>query len=457
MPNLKILAINFYMAGEEAEVVPFLSNRSLADADIIIYDLVFPISPKWQQDEHDRYKLNPIESVKFNNAIVHWSQELINALSQGKTVFLYLSSPQTITLTPSGKTPNSYAVMPVAAIAQPKSGFHMLLTKSAKIFRNYWNTFQKDMQYEVQLTGDIANPLLTTKTGEHTVAAHFKVDQGNLFLLPSFSIPKLQFLLHPTLDVDKGLQVAYKWSDNGIAFGKKLLDNLIKIHKTLQKEQNVTPPPKWTLENTFKFAKEIYVQKKLDEIEKQIQSLQQEKADYEAQVAGLTDVRRLLYETGDELEDAILKALRLLGFVADKYQDEIYEFDEVFISTEGHFLGEAEGKDHDWINYEKILQLKENLEVYFHLKELEEYPKGVLFGNAYRLDELSTRSEYFTDRAVISASAGNIALVRTPDLFEIAKYLHENDDPDFALHCRLAIKNTSGTVVKFPSIPSSEN
>jgi hypothetical protein len=46
-----------------------------------------------------------------------------------------------------------------------------------------------------------------------------------------------------------------------------------------------------------------------------------------------------------------------------------------------------------------------------------------------------------------------VALVRTPDLFLIAKYLKENADPEFAASCRKAIANAAGEVVTFPDPP----
>lgn len=85
--------------------------------------------------------------------------------------------------------------------------------------------------------------------------------------------------------------------------------------------------------------------------------------------------------------------------------------------------------------------------------EVNEYAKDVLFGNAYRLKKLDQREEFFTQKCISGAKRSKIALIRTSDIFPIAKYLKENNDPDFAKFCRQAIANTEGEIVEFPNIP----
>jgi hypothetical protein len=92
----------------------------------------------------------------------------------------------------------------------------------------------------------------------------------------------------------------------------------------------------------------------------------------------------------------------------------------------------------------------------FARDEVSERAKGVLFGNAYRLDEPTNRSDFFTTKCLSSARQYKIALVRTPDLFEVAKYLKECEDPDFAQLCRESIKLTEGEIVVFPKLPNGE-
>jgi hypothetical protein len=159
----------------------------------------------------------------------------------------------------------------------------------------------------------------------------------------------------------------------------------------------------------------------------------------------------LLYEKGTPLEDAVLEALDVLGFKAERFKEGGSEFDSVFTSPEGRFLGEAEGKDSKAINIEKLRQLSMNVHEDYEREEVTELAKGVLFGNAQRLEDLSARDQFFTEKCVREARRFGFALVRTPDLFIAAKHVRERGDEAFKKRCREALLNTEGgAVVVFP-------
>ena len=186
-----------------------------------------------------------------------------------------------------------------------------------------------------------------------------------------------------------------------------------------------------------------------------VEILQAEKHKLEDELKEVGEFRRLLYEQGNQLEEAILDALKLFGFDAEPYQDADSEFDSVFKGPEGRFLGEAEGKEKRPIHINKLRQLRLNLDEDFARDEVEEYAKGVLFGNPHRLQPLNKRPGDFTAKCYTSAKHSKIALVRTADMFEPARYLSENDDPEYARQCREAIHQCEGEVVVFPKPPSA--
>ena len=80
---------------------------------------------------------------------------------------------------------------------------------------------------------------------------------------------------------------------------------------------------------------------------------------------------------------------------------------------------------------------------------------GVLFGNAFRLRPIEERDDFFTQKVKSAAKASNVALVRTSDLFKVARALKNNSDPSFAQACREAIRDGVGAVVIFPE-PTAE-
>ncbi len=165
-------------------------------------------------------------------------------------------------------------------------------------------------------------------------------------------------------------------------------------------------------------------------------------------------MRRLLYEQGPALEAAILLALRILGFVAEPFKNSESEFDAVFISAEGRFLGEAEGKDNKAINVDKLRQLEMNVQEDFAREDIDEYARGVLFGNAYRLKSPGERTgDWFTEKCLKAAARSGTALVRTNDLFFAAKAVKETGDQEYALACRESLLSQGGKVVEFPMLP----
>ena len=92
-----------------------------------------------------------------------------------------------------------------------------------------------------------------------------------------------------------------------------------------------------------------------------------------------------MFETGKQLESAILEALRILGFAADGFSDSQSEFDAVFTDPSGaRLLGEAEGKNDKAVNIDKLDQLDRNVQEDFTKRDDSTvYAKGVLFGNAF--------------------------------------------------------------------------
>jgi len=63
----------------------------------------------------------------------------------------------------------------------------------------------------------------------------------------------------------------------------------------------------------------------------------------------------------------------------------------------------------------------------------------------------------FTAKCSSRANSTKIGLILTKDLFEIARYVDENNDQEFAKECREAIKNQLGQKVAFPAIPIPES
>ena len=192
------------------------------------------------------------------------------------------------------------------------------------------------------------------------------------------------------------------------------------------------------------------------EIQAGLSNLEQKRQHVELELANAGSFKALLFEQGRALEAAVLEAMRLLGFMANNYRDSDSEFDVILDCPEGRCIGEIEGRDNKPIAIEKMRQLEINIYEDLDREEISEPAKAILFGNAYRLMPPADRPAHFTQKCKNAARRTNTALIRTRDLFTVAKALVDTPDPEFAAACREAIFETSGEEVKFPTPPDSD-
>lgn len=463
MARKTIMSIGFDMPGGDAEHISIASSQSLLDADIIV------VQPNiYSYLSSDRFQGKPslteANSFKLEEDLSHWRSELKIAFDEGKTIFVYLSELQEVFIhtgekqfsgtgrnqkvTHIVKPFDNYKMFPfkIETII-PRGGKEIRPARDLGVIATYWSEFADYSAFELYIEDKNLKPLLTTKTGNKVVGAIIKGRKGAFVLLPPLQYDAEEFI---EWDEENGEEI---WSPKAIAFGKRLVGCLVEIDKALRSSQDVTPPPPWVGSDQFRFKAEGILEKEIEKVTKRIDSLNEKRSKLKHTLEEEGSLRRLLYEKGKELEAAILEALDLLGFKAEGFRDEESEFDAVFISDEGRFLGEAEGKDNSAINIDKLSQLERNLQEDFAKEDVTEYAKGVLFGNAYRLQPLPERQDYFTQKCLQGAERAKVALVRTPDLFSVAKYLKESKDDVYAEACRQIIIKTEGSIVEFPPLP----
>jgi hypothetical protein len=152
------------------------------------------------------------------------------------------------------------------------------------------------------------------------------------------------------------------WTKKAISFGRSLLSYIIEIDNSLHSNREATPAPEWAKQEIYRLKRETVVEGEIKAITTQIEELQNARSKFSLELAEEGKLRWLLYERGHLLEEAILSALGLMGFEAKPFRDGESEFDAVFVSTEGRFLGEAEGKDNSAVNIDKLSQLERNLQ-----------------------------------------------------------------------------------------------
>ena len=462
-----LVSVNYLIPGQDQDHYLTLdSDRSLFDADIILFRPGIPFSyyPQREDTYQGKPTLSADGSARAVEAARHWRQELLTAVQAGKTVVIFLAKPEEVfvytgeqQVSGTGRNQkvtsivrpfSSYDYLPVSFSAVvPRGGKAIKATGDLGPLAPYWADFGPVSPYDVYVEGEFTKVLLTTRTGDKVVGALIRSGPGHLVLVPPVGYDEEQFT-----NFDEKTEEEF-WTDEGIAFGARLSTSLVALDHALRGDREGAPPPEWVKEPAYSLPREAALQEEIRELGEQITGLQTTRSEKLKALSHEGLLRRLLYERGTPLEDAVLDALRLLGFDSERYKAEGSEFDVVFTSAEGRFLGEVEGRDAKAINIDKLGQLERNVQEDFAREEVTAPAKGVLFGNAFRLTSIDERGAYFTEKCIAGAKRSGIALVRTPDLFVIARYLRGTGDTAYAEACRQALLSTQGEVVIFPRIP----
>ncbi len=466
--NKKIITISYELPGHSDLCRDYSTNQSLLDADIILFE---PNFDSYNLDTPNAcYCGKPCydkdDSFRLQEDTNHWKKELSTALKSGKTVFVFFKQFKEFYIHTgeqkfSGTGRNARATNIVTSYHNynffpfdiptmvPKEGKEMVFV-GQPVFSIFWEEFKDYLKYESYFDSKVDSPIFFTKTGERTTGAIFKVGVGNLVLLPCLDYNESKFIKY-----DPKKKQSF-WTEEATRFGTKLLNTLIDIDKELRKGGQKTPSPEWLNEQEFELTEERHLSMEIEKKAQQIDTLIAQKNELGKKFDESGRLKDLLFEKGKILEVAIIAALEILGYKAENYNDGDLELDQVIFSPEGdRFIGEAEGKDSSAVNIDKFRQLTFNIQEDLQRKEVDNQAIGILFGNGYRLIKPSERYEQFTAKCISAAKSNSCILVRTNDLFKVAKYIKESSNKDFAKNCRDAIKNSTGKICIFPDIPAS--
>ena len=439
MAKEEIFCVGKKIPGYDHQYVPFGSNQSLLDADIIIFEPnLYNIASDFNSQQWGN--VEDVLTHQFHyikDAIQRWQKELNDAFVAGKTIFVLLRKPE-------GYQTNFGEIQTYGCLSinfpslTEATGKRVKQTNEGKLLASYWKAMRDISRYEVHYDSRYLNhnrhdifgiPLMVTSSGDRCVASWFKGDSGHIILLPA-------------LDLENSGQ------------GKALINCLVRIHKYLQGSSTRTPQPEWCESEMYILEGEKKLHCRIAEIEKETHKLKEERDACIQDLEKQTLPRALLYETGKILESAVIDAMETFGFRADRYSDNESDFDIVFESAEGRCLGEVEGKDNKPIDIHKFQQLERHISEDFARPEIKKHAKGVLFGNPFRLTEPDNREQPFTDKVHQAAKRTGTALVHTPDMFPLVKYLKCKSDPTLSKQIRKVIVETEGEKVKFPKVPS---
>jgi hypothetical protein len=461
----KIFSIGYEIPGNSDKYIDFSSEQSLMDADILLISPdSFEPNGDWvnfTSSDSGCYNIEP--SKIYKQRIHQLKKELSDHLNSGRNVFLFLSKEEKYSLASgvtldkkvnrySTETYSNYDFLPIdMGRLTSASGKHIEFSGNL-IFRPFYNNFKTNLEYQLYIESSGATQtIFTGKDKTKILGAVYKKGAGNLITLPCLEYDRKKFII-PKKD-RKGEEKEY-WSKEAFEFGHKLVDCLIQMDSDLRKSSDKTPVPSWALGNALTGIKEKGILESIAEKEKNIFEIKGNIDKLNIELAQEQILKDLLFEQGKPLENAVIKALKILGYSATNYDDGELELDQVIVSPEGNrYIGECEGKNEKAIDIEKLRQLIESMNADFAKEEVQEKAFGILFGNPQRLISPEQRTQDFTQKCKTGASREKIALVKTIDLFYIAKYLNETNNEDFKQKCREVIHAGLGKIVVFPDIP----
>jgi hypothetical protein len=192
--------------GGLSEFVSFASRSSLLEWDIIIFNPSITDNFGHYSSYQGKPSLDEYRSVTVQEAIQHWRRELAEALRVGKTIFVFLPTPQEAWVDTgrreySGTGRNrhttrivapitNYETLPVSLQVTASDGKGMALTPAGAVLANYWQRFATQSVYRVLIGSTVETPLVITKTGNRTVGALIRSAEsaGSLVLLPHLDL-----------------------------------------------------------------------------------------------------------------------------------------------------------------------------------------------------------------------------------------------------------------------------
>ena len=460
---MEVMSVGYEIPGYSENIETIDSRRAISDVDLVLISTnINTYSYERNTYSNGDTSFNIKSSRRPNSDINHWCKSILDHADAGDVIFIMLGSVEDFSLatgvtttkgkatTYETKTRKNSDIIPVELNDLDNlQGKNIITNNTALSCFKIPKILTEYTQYEVSFGhDDKITPVYLTKNKAKLVGGYKKIGKGYIVLLPSIDYDEDEF----TTTNEKDEEI---WTKEALKFGEALVDFLKNIKKRLISEDNTTPPPEWANDVNYQTHTEKETISKVEKNNEKVEKLQSSNKKLQDIIKKEAILKGLLYETGTPLENSVIEGLKVLGYSAENYNDGNLELDQVITSPEGErLIGECEGKDNKTINVTKFRQLNDSLAADFERDEVDNKAKGILFGNPMRLIDPKNRKDWFTDKAISGAVREGIALVKTPDLYKIVKYIQDSGDNNFASNCRSAIADQAG-VVKFPDIPVS--
>lgn len=252
---MNILSIGFDIPGFSDEYNDFKSLISLHDGDLIFFCPLFFYNSI--QTYRGKTKYSDTDSYNVKKASRHWKTEIDSALRSGKTIIFILPEYDEFYVDSEKQDTNpSLNVKPINYVEEwsnykciqkidnkftPTNGLKIKCSNS--LFTEFFSQFKDFLSYKVYIESKDLQPVFTTLNGEKNLGGILKNGAGHIIFLPYFDFEQLGFTKDHN---DDGY-----WTDIAIKKGQILVNQFLKITKTLNSNIEITPPPDWVFDEIF--------------------------------------------------------------------------------------------------------------------------------------------------------------------------------------------------------------
>jgi len=242
MTNRRIFTVGLSLPGDEFEYVDFVSDQTLLDADIILFEPTLgDCDYAYGEGYNGKSILSEHYSFATKKQLDHWRSEIAAAVAAGKLVIVYLVKPleacrytgerrfsgtgRSRVTTRIVTDVSSYEAIPNVKGVVAKSGSSMRLEKNAPFLAAYWSEFSEMSPYMVEVQGEFDHVLLRSRAGDRVVGAAVQRKGGALLLLPPLQYDSDKFECEVKEEDDTTLD----WTEEAYQFGKRLVSALVAM------------------------------------------------------------------------------------------------------------------------------------------------------------------------------------------------------------------------------------
>lgn len=453
MAKKSIAAVGLWLPQEEVEYVGLESRKSLLEFDIIFF---YPdMSELYASSYYEGVRCySPSESPSVSEAISHWQKQLVGAYDAGRTIIIFLPPKKNFYVHTGEKqysgtgrsrvTTNivsirdNYKFIPIQfSSLTVAEGTRTEFASEYEPLREHWPNLKDLFSYKAYFEHASVHPLLTIRATKNMVAGRMQNDQGGLLLvMPDFAFDFTDEWTEgepPEEALPESSESDGHWSPRSLQAGDSLIRFALAAEAANREGAQVLVEPEWASQAEYTLPLEEGALLKIAEIEGKIGILQEELGEQKSKLSAARKAKALLYGKGPHLEGAVRDFLKALGLDAHNEVGKDNEFDVVFTIDGIKVIGEIEGKDNKAIAVNKISQLERCIQEDFARDDVTKFSKGILFGNAYRLESPSIRGSVFTEKVVSAALRSGIVLVDTRSLFPVLKAVMREANIDIGL------------------------